>query len=751
MKKTQRSDTENRKPDQAWFNEAKFGIFVHWGVYSILGRGEWVMFKGKIPKPEYNLLTEQFRPEKFNADAWADLAVRAGAKYMVFTTRHHDGFAMYDSKVSDYNSVKTAAGRDFVREFVVACRKAGLRIGLYHSVMSWQWPAIFTGPAADPEGWKAMVRESHEQVREILSNYGKIDMLWYDGAVVPGIQDDGMQARYWRSRELNAMVRRLQPDILINDRSGLPEDFTTPEQHVTAPAAGRRWEACMTLNSSWGYNSSDRNFKSPKEVIDCLIYAARFGGNLLLNVGPKADGTIQPEFTRRLKSIGDWLKVNGEAIYGASRNAYSESNHACGPVTRKGRKAYLFISGNTGKTLRMDGLNSVNVEASILGSGSIPKIKTVSDMTVDMGGLPLISPDRLPVVLSIKSKIFGVPANTLGQAGKSIRMKTGDSPVLGQDCDRFSPPEPPVIDGPPQRILFSNSRKVIGSDSSKWCPGWTGRTIFSMPANQSPVLNISVPVDGLYDIALGLIAKKTASVEISINGIPVKPARRLHYGGCPDTAVIEGRHLSQGHHKLSVKSSEKFGIYALKITPRWKALPSEKWLTIGPFPTGFGPQSPVCEVRKAMTEVFPPEKDDFGTKGACKGIGGDEIRWRHSKLREGEHSDVGVDFPYRCGTKHSGVCYARTNIISSKDCKAILLIGCDWWANAWLNGSPVISRRPASAVSEDGAQFNGWKPTPAEIHLKKGINTLLVKCHRGSCATWFTCRINDTEDVKIEV
>ncbi|MFZ2657786.1 MAG: alpha-L-fucosidase [Victivallales bacterium] len=741
---------ENRKTGQSWFNEAKFGIFVHWGIYSIWGRGEWVMFKEKIPKPEYNRLTEQFNPpDKFNAEEWADLAVRAGAKYMVFTTRHHDGFAMYDSKVSDYNSVKTAAGRDFVREFVDACRRAGLRIGLYHSVMSWQWPAILTGPTADPKGWAAMVKESHAQVREIMGNYGRIDMLWYDGAVVPGMQDDKMQAKYWRSRELNAMVRRLQPDILINDRSGLHEDFITPEQHVTAPAAGQRWEACMTLNQSWGYNPSDRNFKSPQEVIDCLIYAARFEGNLLLNVGPKADGTIQPEFTKRLETIGKWLKTNGDAIYGTQRTAYSEANHACGPVTSKGQKAFFFISRNTGKNIRLEGLNSRNFEACILEGYSELKIKTESDMTIDVGGLPKISHDNLPEVLSIKSKTFGIPADTLGHARNGIRMKKGEAPVLGQDSDRFSPPEPPVIEGRPLKILIQNSRTLVGSDSSKWCPGWTGRTVFSLPESLFPILNIAVPADGVYDIAVGLITKKASSIEIRLDGDLMKPVGLLRYGGCPDTVILENKHLSHGHHRLLIKSIEKLGIYALKVTPHWKPIPSENWLTIGPFPTAFGPQAPVCEVRKAMSTVFPPEKE-FDLKKSYQGIGKDKVRWQHSKLREGEHSDIGVDFPYRCGSRHSGVCYARTEIISSKECKALLLIGCDWWAKAWINGSPLAGCRPASAMAEDGSQFNGWKPGPAEIHLRKGSNILLVKCHRGSCANWFTCRINDMEDIKMK-
>ena len=258
---------------------------------------------------------------------------------------------------------------------------------------------------------------------------------------------------------------------------------------------------------------------------------------------------------------------------------------------------------------------------------------------------------------------------------------------------------------------------------------------------------MDVPVAGSYNIALGLIAKKASSLEIDIDDVLIKNVKRLRYGACPDTLVLERQHLTQGHHALSVKATAELGVYALKITPRWSPLPSENWWTIGPFPTAFGPQSPICEVRKAMSAIFPPEKEKFDTKGVYPGIGSDEVRWCRSKIREGEHSGLGVDFPYRCGSRHSGVCYARTSIVSPEARKALLLIGCDWWANAWLNGQPVVSQRPAAAVAEDGSQFNGWKPMPAAIHLKKGSNTLLVKCHRGSCANWFTVSVTSDTSV----
>ncbi len=194
-----------------WFHEARFGIFVHWGLYSMLGRGEWVMFQERIPAREYAKLARRFKPAKFDADALAAVAVDAGAKYMVLTTRHHDGFCLFDSKVSDFTSVKSAAGRDFVAEYIHACRKAGLKVGLYYSLLDWRFPGYFE-PKKYPDSAAAMVQQLHDQVRELMTNYGKIDVLWYDGDWInhgcAGIDD---KAAFWRSRELNDMARQLQP------------------------------------------------------------------------------------------------------------------------------------------------------------------------------------------------------------------------------------------------------------------------------------------------------------------------------------------------------------------------------------------------------------------------------------------------------------------------------------------------------------------------------------------------------------
>ena len=217
-----------------------------------------------IPTDEYAQLAKQFKPRKFGADAWAQLAKEAGAKYMVLTTRHHDGFCLFDSKASmdDFTSVRSAAGRDFVAEYVEAVRRAGLKVGFYYSWLDWRFPGYFD-VKGNPKSAKAMVAQAHAQIEELMTNYGKIDILWYDGGWVPGLQGDEI-AEFWGAKKVNAMLRKLQPHIIINNRSGLPEDLDTPEQHVTASAAGRGWESCMTMGDScgWGYIHNNPNFKT---------------------------------------------------------------------------------------------------------------------------------------------------------------------------------------------------------------------------------------------------------------------------------------------------------------------------------------------------------------------------------------------------------------------------------------------------------------------------------------------------------
>ncbi|MCX5642279.1 MAG: alpha-L-fucosidase [Candidatus Omnitrophica bacterium] len=395
----------------AWFNQARFGMFIHWGLYSLLGRGEWTMLVERIPPDEYAKLANQFNPAKFNADSWASLAKESGMKYMVLTARHHDGFCLYDSQVSDFTSVKTAAQKDFVAEYVKSCRKAGLKVGLYYSLMDWRFPGYFDRKKY-PDSFKAMAKQLHGQVRELMTNYGKIDYLFYDGEWIPGVprfRQTGSPeiAKLWRAKELNQMVRSLQPEIIINNRSGVDEDMDTPEQVVTASKTGRAWESCMTMGAScgWGYIKNNPTFKTTAQLIEYLVTSASSGGNYLLNIGPKPDGSVRKEEVTRLKEIGKWMKVNGESIYDSERPPAMTAQWLggiIGYINTKGDNLYWHILRWPGKIASMPGIKNKVLSATIMATGQKVKIEQAKDGRLFLTGLPQEPPDKNDTVIKLK-------------------------------------------------------------------------------------------------------------------------------------------------------------------------------------------------------------------------------------------------------------------------------------------------------------------------------------------------------------
>jgi len=317
-----------------WWRDAKFGMFLHWGVYTLPGKGEWLMWNERIPMRDYRKLADQFNPTRFNPTAWAETAKAAGMKYMVLTAKHHDGYCLFDSQVSNFTSLKTAAGRDFVAEYVQACREAGLGVGLYYSPLDWRYPGFFL-PDLYRESAEEMKQQTYDQVRELLSNYGKIDIFWFDGGDddwlgFGGIEwgPNGWQTRdrqwpqqkhysgkpLWESEKLIAMMRELQPHIVINNRAGWQGDFITPERKVGAFNTERAWETCDTLAESWGW-MPNRPMRSLRSLIHLLVQVVTGDGNLLLNVGPTPDGEIEPRMARRLAQVGAWLAEYGQSIY----------------------------------------------------------------------------------------------------------------------------------------------------------------------------------------------------------------------------------------------------------------------------------------------------------------------------------------------------------------------------------------------------------------------------------------------------
>ncbi len=385
-------------PDTAWFEDARYGLFMHYGLYSLLGRGEWVWNREAIPPAEYEKLARRFTAKKFDAEAICDLAVRAGMRYVVFTTMHHEGFRLYDTALSDFNSMRSC-GRDLVQELVEAARKRGLRIGLYHSLNNWHDQPDAVAALEDKAAYEAFLSGVFARIRELVTRFNPIDVLWYDGWWP-------FSAEGWRAREMNDMVRAIQPHILFNGRNGLPGDFGTPEQHLGAPTPWRPWEACITTNNSWCFHRGDRDWKTPGQVVDMLATVAQQRGNLIFNVGPKGDGSLPQPATRLLESVGDWLQRNGECMRGTDQfttDLQLRADHRgdwChhGPFTAKGNALYLLARRWPGSTLTLAGFECAVRQVSLLGSGQTFPFTQTGDR-VRVTGLPGRAPDPVCPVL----------------------------------------------------------------------------------------------------------------------------------------------------------------------------------------------------------------------------------------------------------------------------------------------------------------------------------------------------------------
>ena len=354
-----------------WWREARFGMFIHWGVYAVpageykgqrvKGTGEWIQAHLNIPREEYEKFAARFNPVKYNPAEWVALAKKAGMKYIVITSKHHDGFALWDSKVTDWDVVDaTPYGKDLLKPLSEECRKQGIRFCVYYSILDWHHPAQYVDPDAKdprtgharnkihPERKQEYIDYMKAQLKEIVTNYDPA-VLWFDGEWVEWwTEEDG--------RDLYNYVRSLKPDIIINNRVGKgrkgmeglnksPEyvgDFGTPEQQIPDTGLpGVDWESCMTMNDTWGYKSFDSNWKSTKTLIHNLIDIASKGGNYLLNVGPTAEGLIPEPSVKRLTEIGEWMSVNGEAIYGTSASPFPRPEW--GRYTQKQGKIYAHI------------------------------------------------------------------------------------------------------------------------------------------------------------------------------------------------------------------------------------------------------------------------------------------------------------------------------------------------------------------------------------------------------------------------
>jgi alpha-L-fucosidase len=334
---------------RSWFQDARFGMFIHFGLYTTLERGEWVMHNERILPADYQKRMAVFNPSEFDARAWVDLAKAAGQRYMTITSKHHEGFCMFRTVTSNFGIVHSPFGRDLIGELAAECHRQDMPLFFYFSLMDWNNPAYKESLASKTPVSTGFIDVIQTQLRELCSQYGKIAGIWFDG----GWDHTPEQ---WHSADLISLIRSLQPGALINDRSGLPADFSTPEQelgHRPEKDDGRLREACLTINDDWGYARTDSRFKPVSELIQLLATAAGSDCNVLLNVGPKPSGVIQQEFVDRLHAMGAWLNKNGTAIY--STRSGAGVYYTATASTARGNTWFLHIfNWLPGSSLRMD-------------------------------------------------------------------------------------------------------------------------------------------------------------------------------------------------------------------------------------------------------------------------------------------------------------------------------------------------------------------------------------------------------------
>ncbi|EFU39259.1 Alpha-L-fucosidase [Paenibacillus vortex V453] len=386
---------QDRNQRVQWFQNDRFGMFIHWGLYSIPARGEWLRSSEQMSIEDYQTYFDEFDPVDYNPREWAKAAKKAGMKYAVLTAKHHDGFCLFDSKLTDYKSTNTKAGRDLVQEFLEAFREEGLKVGLYFSLIDWHhedYPAYgdrihpMRGNESfkrDPKNFDRYLDYMHGQVHELLTGYGKLDIMWFDFSY------DTMRGEVWRATELMKMIRELQPHILIDNRlEGSGEsggsiytsdpsiysgDFASPEQiippHGVVDETGAPipWEACITLNNNWGYAAADRNYKSSTTIIRKLVECVSKNGNMLLNVGPDAKGVIPKESLDVLEEIGDWMSKNSDSIYGCAAADYPKPDW--GRYTQKGNKLYAHVFEESIGPINLIGMADKVKKARLLADG----------------------------------------------------------------------------------------------------------------------------------------------------------------------------------------------------------------------------------------------------------------------------------------------------------------------------------------------------------------------------------------------
>jgi len=486
-----------RDARMAWWRDARFGMFIHWGVYSVpagtyhgeqvKGIGEWIMNRGKIPMAEYQSYAKQFNPTNYDADAWVKLAKEAGMKYIVITSKHHDGFTLFDSQASDWNVAKaTPYGKDLLQPLAAACRKYGLKLGFYYSqAQDWNNGGSAAGGKWDPAQQRSMDdyvdKIAVPQVKEILTQYGEFPaVLWWDTPTDMNKE---------RADKLISLLR-LKPGLIHNNRlgGGYKGDTETPEQYIPATGyPGRDWETCMTLNDTWGFKSYDNNWKSTETIIRNLVDIASKGGNYLLNVGPTSDGRIPDASIERLKAVGAWMKVNSEAIYGSSASPFKRLpwGRCTKKLTPGGATLYLSVFNwpSDGKLI-VPGLKNAVTSATLLATGA--KLDVAASPEGPVITVPATAPD--PISSTIVLQIQGAP-----EVGQTPIMQESDGSVrlLASEA---------VTHG--NEIKFEDGNDNLGfwTNPADWA-NWSFQV--SQPGKFQVVADIASQGQGKFEVVLG--------------------------------------------------------------------------------------------------------------------------------------------------------------------------------------------------------------------------------------------------------
>ncbi|MFH4967433.1 alpha-L-fucosidase [Gaetbulibacter sp. M240] len=486
-----------------WWKEAKFGMFIHWGVYSVpagiykgkevLGIGEWIMNHGRIPVQDYKAYARQFNPVKYDPESWVKLAKDTGMKYLIITSKHHDGFALFDSKVSGWNVVDaTPYGKDLLKPLAEACHREGIKLGFYYSqAQDWNNPG---GAAAKGGHWDVAQQGNMDeylanvavpQVQEILKNYGEVNILWWDTPI---------KMTKERADKFLPVINQY-PSLITNNRlgGGYNGDTDTPEQFVPQTGfPGRNWETCMTMNDTWGYKSTDNNWKSTKIILQTFIDIVSKGGNYLLNVGPTSQGLIPQPSIDRLKEVGLWMKLNGESIYGTTASPFQYL--PWGRCTQKGNKLYLHV---------FDWPDDGELAVPLLNRVTKAYLLTAPDLALEVRktrlknsiNLPLTAPDKnvSVIALEVEGEPLVLPLPSAGKKVISSSTKAGTNPAYLTDGDPKNKWQPSEDDGNPWLEIDLGKEISIGAISvvEPWHT-WDKR---------SQIIEIQYRKDGIWNSA----------------------------------------------------------------------------------------------------------------------------------------------------------------------------------------------------------------------------------------------------------